>query len=95
MGEYGRRSDARTLGVSICLSMYTINLSPTYLESLTQRLIESQWLFPFPDLLFWYRSLWVKDYLSHFYFAIHSDEWNYDLEYINIPNWTKCINAPS
>ncbi len=26
---------------------------------------------------------------------LHSDEWNYDLEYINIPNWTKCINAPS
>ncbi len=27
--------------------------------------------------------------------SVHSDEWNYDLEYINIPNWTKCINAPS
>ncbi len=25
----------------------------------------------------------------------HSDDWNYDLEYINIPNWTKWINALS
>ncbi len=27
--------------------------------------------------------------------SMHPDEWIYDLEYINIPNWTKCINAPS
>ncbi len=34
-------------------------------------------------------------YLEGVKTTTHSDEWNYDLEYINIPNWTKCINLPS